>query len=119
VAGLLVRALDHAASTSPGFEYQQVISIDPGVYTYSPGAARVYLDALEGRLRNLPGVDAVALASNPPLGNRWSVTKAEIGGRGVDVHINHVDPPFFETMRIPLLRGRNLARGDIGVIIVS
>ncbi|MEO8451850.1 MAG: ADOP family duplicated permease [Gemmatimonadota bacterium] len=119
VAGLLVRALDHAASTSPGFEYQQVISIDPGISNYSPGAARVYLDALENRLRNLPGVVAVSLASNPPLGNRWSVMKAEIGGRAVDVHTNHIDPPFFETMRIPLLRGRNLARGDTRAIIVS
>jgi hypothetical protein len=45
--------------------------------------------------------------------------KAEIGGRGVDIHVNRVDPPFFETMRIPLLRGRNLARGDTRAIIVS
>ncbi len=31
VAGLLGRALDHAASTDPGFEYRQVVSIDPGL----------------------------------------------------------------------------------------
>jgi len=59
------------------------------------------------------------LATNPPLGNRWSVVRTEIGGRAVGIHINHVDPAFFETMRIPLSRGRNLARGDTQAIVVS
>ena len=31
VSALLVRALDHAVTTSPGFEYEQVVSIDLGL----------------------------------------------------------------------------------------
>jgi predicted permease len=119
VAGLLVRALDHAKSTPPGFEYQHVISIDPGLHGYSLANARVYLDTLQSRLRDLPGVESVSLVSNPPLGNRWTVRKAEVGRRVVNIHFNNVDPPFFQTMRIPLLRGRNLMRGDAREIIVS
>ena len=118
-AGLLVRALNHAIYTNPGFEYRQIISLDPRFRGYTPDQARSYFAALRDRLRNLPGVESVALASNPPLGNRWTVITTEIGDRTVDVHINHVDPSFFQTMNIPLLRGRNLARGDTRAIIVS
>lgn len=121
LAGLLVRALNHAMSTPPGFEYQQVISIDPGLssHGYSSDSARVYLEALQSRLRALPGIESVSMTTNPPLGNRWSVVKADVAGRAVRVHINNIDPQFFQTMTIPLLRGRNLLRGDTGAIIVS
>jgi predicted permease len=119
VAGLLVRALDRAMFAPQGFEYQRVISIDPHFHGASPDDARVYLDTLESRLRALPGIEAVAMVSNPPLGNRWTVVRAEAAGRAVDIHYNHVDPPFFQAMGIPLVRGRNLTRGDTGGIIIS
>jgi hypothetical protein len=40
-------------------------------------------------------------------------------GRAVRVQINRVDPQFFQTMKIPLLRGRNLMRGEPHAIVVS
>jgi predicted permease len=121
VAGLLVRALDHAASTHPGFEYRQVISIDPGLSThgYSPAKARAYLDTLQSRLRALPGVESVSLTDTPPLGNRVSAANIDVDGRSAEILINHVDPQFFQTMTIPILRGRNLTRGETHAIIVS
>jgi predicted permease len=119
VAGLLVRALNRAGHANPGFEYQKVISLDPALVGYTPAGARAYFDALENRLARLSGVESVALVSNPPFGNRWTVLPAEIGGRSVGIHINHVSPAFFDTMRIPFLRGRNLLRGNKGEIAVS
>jgi hypothetical protein len=35
------------------------------------------------------------------------------------VHVNRVDPRFFQTMGIPLVRGRNLVRGEAGAVVVS
>jgi predicted permease len=119
VAGLLVRALDRAMFAPQGFDYQHVISINPAFHGYSAANARVYLDSLESRLRGLPGIVSVSIVSNPPLGNRWSVFKADVAGRAVNVHFNNIDPPFFQTMQIPLLRGRNLTRGDTHAIVVS
>jgi predicted permease len=119
VAGLLVRAMNHAMYTDPGFDYRQVISIDPALRGYTPPAARAYFIALEARLRGVPGIESVALVSNPPLGNRWTVDKTEIAGRAVNVHINHIDPAFLQTMKIPLLLGRNLVPGDARAIVVS
>ena len=120
VAGLLIRAMDHAMYTYPGFEYRQVISIDPALFKgHRPANARAYFGALEGRLRSVPGIESVALVSNPPLGYRFNVFKTEVAGHAADVHINHISPAFFEAMRIPLLRGRNLMRGDTRGIVVS
>ncbi len=121
VAALLVRALNHAMSTSPGFEYQHVVSIDPGLtaHGYSPGAARAYLDALRTRLQGLPGIQSVSLASIPPLGRKTVSVGFELYGRRVEMHPNHVDPQFFQTMHIPLLAGRNFLPGDTHAIIIS
>ncbi len=121
VAGLLVRALDHATSAQPGFEYRQVISIDPGLakHGYSPAKARAYLDRLQRRLWTLPGVESISLVLTPPLGNGSIGAGIDIDGRQVTIEINHVDPEFFQTMEIPLLRGRNLTRGDTRAIVIS
>jgi predicted permease len=119
VAGLLVRALDRAMFAPRGFAFQHVISIDPHFHGASSDDARAYLDTLESRLRALPGVEAVSMVSNPPLGNRWTVFKTEVAGRAINIHYNHIDPPFFQTMQIPLLRGRNLTRGDTRGIVVG
>jgi predicted permease len=120
VAGLLVRALNHAAA-DPGLEYKHVVSIDPalGNHGYSPAQARAWLDTLQSRLRSLPGVESVASASHPPFGNKTTTFGTEFGGHPISVRINNVDSQFFQTMNIPFLRGRNLMRGDTQAIVIS
>ena len=48
VAGLLVRALNHAMVDDPGFDYAKVVSVDPRLsnYGYSPEQARAYFEQL-------------------------------------------------------------------------
>lgn len=120
VAGLLVRTLNHAAG-DPGFEYQQVVSIDPalGNHDYSSAKARVYIDTLRSRLSELPGVESVSLASIPPFGNKTVTMGMEINGHKIGIHTNSIDPQYFQTMKIPLLRGRGLMRGETRTAVVS
>ncbi len=120
VAGLLVRALALAAG-NPGFAYQQVITIDPalGGHAYTPAKARTYLDALETRLRGIPGIEAVTLATMPPFGNK-NVTMGFVNDGGAfGIRVNNVDPNYFQTLHLPLLRGRSLQRGDVDAIVIS
>ena len=121
VAGLLGRALKHAMSSDPGFAYQQVIAIDPGLarHGYSPARAQAYMDTLQERLRAIPGVESVSLALSPPLGRRSEIAGLDVDGRAMRVQINRVDPQFFRTMKVPLLRGRNLVRGETHAVIVG
>ena len=121
VTGLLVRALNHATSGSPGFEYQHVLSISPGLATngYSQARSRAYLDALQDRLRALPGVQSVSLALSPPLGHVTITGGAEIHGHHVEFQMNHVGSAFFDTMSIPILRGRSLHPDERHVVVIS
>ena len=65
-------------------------------------------------------------ASNPchwcrrvPFGNKTTTIGAVIDGRPIAVHVNNIDPEFFQTMTIPVLRGRNLMPGDVNAIVIS
>jgi predicted permease len=121
LASLLGRALDRAVSAKPGFEYQKAIALNPGLgaHGYTPAASRAYLDSLVARLQSLPGVESVSLALCPPLGRVSSTAGIEIDGRRAGVSLNRVDPQFLDTMKIPLLRGRNLQRGETSSVVIS
>jgi predicted permease len=121
VAGLLVRAVHHVMFTDPGFGYEQVLSIDPEMrsHGYTPVAAQSFLNELQNRLRALPGVISVSLVKLSLLGLSISRTGTDIGGHPVDVYPNWVTPEFFQTMDIPILRGRDLLRGERNAVIVS
>lgn len=121
VAGLLVRAAQHALFTDPGFGYEQLLSIDAqlGQHGYKPAAAKAYLDQMQSRLAATPGVLSVSLVKLPPLGHTVSNSSMEIGGRQVYVYPNWVEPGFFKTMGIPQLMGRTFHEGETNAVIVS
>jgi predicted permease len=121
VAGLLVRATQHVLYTDPGFACQSLLSVDPqlGRYNYTPALAEAYLERMQERLRALPGVQSVSLVKLPPLGHTISRMDTEINGRSVPIYPNWVAPGLFQTMEIPIRRGRSFYRGEKNAVIVS
>jgi len=119
VAALLVRALQHAVSTHPGFAYDNILTVDNNFRGYTPAQARTYFDQLESRLHAIPGIESVALVSNPPLGHRFYVSPQTIAGHRVNIHFNNVDADVLQTLQIPLLTGRSLRPGDKNEIVIS
>jgi predicted permease len=121
VSGLLLRAVERTASTSPGFEYEQVLAVAPRLeqYGFSGGAAQAYHDNLLARLRALPLAASASLATVPPLGGITSKARVDHNGTTIDVHLNRISPDYFSTLRIPLLRGRMFSTGDTQAVIVS
>ena len=120
VSALMVRGLQRAYNYDPGFDYARVITVDPQLYAhgYDPARATQFMDELQLRLQQLPGVDTASLVRNPPLGNRVTMQRAHDEIK-VNIHQNEISPHYFQTMSIPLLRGRDFAINDQGVIIVS
>ena len=120
--GLLLRSFWTLASVSPGFEPEGVLAatLSPGGEAYRD-RARVhdfYRDALE-RLRQQPGVSSAAAISWTPLGSGGAATGFTISGREAPLpgqepvaDIRVVTPGLFETLRIPLLHGRDLRPDD-------
>ncbi len=107
VAGLLVRAAQHALVTDPGFGYERLITIDAQLdqHGYNAARARTYLDQMQARLSATPGVRAVSLVSIPPLGHVVSYSDTQVDGHDVRIYPNWVAPGFFSTTQIPMLLG--------------
>ncbi len=121
VAGLLVRASEHALFTDPGFGYEKLLSIDAQLqqHGYSAPAAAEYLRQAQARLMTIPGVRSVSLVKLPPMGHTVSREDTQINGRSVRLYPNWVDPGFFETMQIPILVGRTFYPREKNSVIVS
>lgn len=122
LAGLLVRATLHTLYSDPGFGYEQVLSMDPGMgeHGYTSSSAQAWLDQLQNRLRAVPGVTSVSIAMNPPLVNTIvMITSIDVDGHRVMIYPNWVGPDFFRTMGIPLLRGRTFRAGEKNAVILS
>ncbi|HXB73658.1 MAG TPA: ABC transporter permease [Candidatus Acidoferrales bacterium] len=117
VSGLLMRGLQRLVTQGPGFDYRQVVWIDPGLraHGYDAASARPYVEALRQRVRAIPGVQRVSLAWLPPWGHRVS----GVNEHGHQVRLNHVDEEYLRTMGIQLLRGRTFRPGEQGVALVS
>ena len=122
LAGLLVRGTLHTLYADPGFQYEQVLAIDPGLggHGYTPARAEAYLEQMQSRLRAAPGVTSVALALSPPLVNEnVMITGIQVDGRRVLIYPNWVGPEFFTTLGVPLLRGRLMRAGEAHVVVLS
>ena len=121
--GLLLRSFWKLGTLEPGFDAGGVLSasVAPGGDAYSD-PARVeafYREAME-RLRPLPGVTSAAAISWTPLGRnggaatsfRLMSKEAPAPGQEPTADVRVVTPRLFETLRIPLLRGRDFRDDD-------
>ncbi len=119
-AGLLSQTLYQLHRVRIGFDPDNVLlgRLDPTLNGYSEARlADFYGQALE-RLRALPGVESAALVRAPLLSGRiWSSTITVPGyepaeGERVRMFANLISEDFLQTMRIPLLAGRNFTPQD-------
>ena len=120
-AGLFVRSLAHVQRMYLGFDPDHVLNVtlDPHGIGYDEPRARGFYRDLEARVRALPSVKSVALAFFVPMGIVQEPRGVYIEGHPLasgqqppQVFLNRVDPPYFETMRVPLERGRGFAETD-------
>jgi putative ABC transport system permease protein len=116
-AGLLLRSLQRLFAVAPGFNAAHLLTMqvqESGHRYDSDGARRQFFtQALEAALR-VPGVDSAAFTSLLPLSSEMNGEygfQVENGDRhGVFRYV--VTPQYFETMGIPLRRGRLLDAHD-------
>ncbi len=117
-AGLLVRTFRELRAADTGFEAAHIatFSADPSLAGYTDEQAQALRLALMARVRELPGVASVATASRPLLrGSGVKTTVAPSGRRAsradfLNTSLNSVSPEYFDTLGLPILAGRGLAR---------
>lgn len=120
-AGLLVRSLRNTLAIDPGFGLRQglVAPLNLGFGQYDEEEeGRALHQRLLSRLSALPGVESVALTAFVPLGMNHGRHDVHVEGyepgpnEGMLVFRNMVSADYFETMGIPVLRGRAIDERD-------
>jgi predicted permease len=119
-AGLFVRSMQNAQRIDPGFESTNLFmfAFDLGALHYDEGHGQQFFRTAIERAKASPGVESATIADAPPLIPAFSRTifpegQDEASGyRGTLTQVNDVAPTFFETLRIPLVSGREFNDSD-------
>jgi predicted permease len=140
-AGLMIRSIQKLAAIDPGFEAANVLMVNATIPRQTappaaPGTAAAAPDPfvsshadLLDRIRAVPGVEAVSLASDLPFGGSSAIFYSAEGDAIVAAetmpraYIHRVTPEFFATLRIRLEAGRTFLpseeRADSQAVVVS
>jgi putative ABC transport system permease protein len=112
ISGLFVRTFESLANKPLGFAPDHLLLLD--VVTQQ-GQPAVVWDQIADSLRSLPGVERVAIAGWPLLsGPNWN-NFVSVGGAAPSLIVTSllaISPGWAETMKIPLLDGRDFRPGD-------
>jgi predicted permease len=126
-AGLFLRTVYNLRQVDVGFDPENLVvfGVNPRLNRYDAARISSLYDRLLERLRATPGVRAATLSNPPLLAGGISTTNFIVQGRTYEAGllqdprsqanvINRVTiaPSFFETMAMPLLRGRQLDERD-------
>lgn len=120
-AALFVRSVQRAQSIDLGFSPAHVLnlSMDVSQQAFSEARGRAFYKEVAARVRALPGVESVSYAYSIPFGyyNSSEFVEAEgqpvpQGQRKTSAGYNMVEPEYFGTMSVPIVRGRGFSAQD-------
>jgi len=120
VASLFVRSLWSAERIDLGFDVEKLITVrlDPRQLGYDTNRTLAFYDELQRRTAELPGVEQVAIAFTTPMsylvggGAIYIEGQPEPTGQPPATFMNRVGHNYFETMGIPIVRGRGFTETD-------
>jgi predicted permease len=130
-AGLFIRSFMSAQQINPGFNPHNVLIATYDLFTGGyPEARGVEFDRqLVAKLEAQPGIQSVALSSRVPLGFGGGSTAVNPEGyvsqanESMETQVAIVTPNYFQTLQIPLVKGRDFTPQDTKssqrVVIVS
>jgi len=132
-AGTLIRSLRSLLNSNPGFNPKNVLSMQIWLpESHHPGNAqtREFFRQIIERMRTLPGVESASAINFLPLTSWTDFVNFDIAGRPSPpprqefvAHYCIIDSQYFQTMQIPLVRGRYFTDTDNkdaqGVAIVN
>ena len=129
-AGLVLRSLERLFAIDPGFDASHLLTmqVQESGHRFDDDSARArfFTQALEA-VRQVPGVTSAAFTSQLPLSGDFDVYGVQFESHPTTtpkVPLRYaVSPGYFETMRIPLRRGRLLDERDRagapGAVLIS
>ena len=121
VAGLFVATFDHLANQPTGFSAARLLTLDT---VSSAPQATVFWEQVAAHLRDLPGIEAVAIAGWPLLTGTTSNNFISINGApptDVLAFFLHISPGWIDAMKVPFIDGRDIRANEAypGAAIVN
>jgi len=119
VAGALLfsRSLANILTVNVGFQQEDVLTATVVFRSLNLPAERVptFKDELLERVRSIPGVESAAITHVMPLrdwggGRAWLDATSE--RRVLSTNLSRIGPRYFETLKVPLLAGRDFDSRD-------
>lgn len=110
-AGLFVRTFERLAHQPTGYSSENLVILTASAREPQPPQA---WEEASAQLRNVPGVENVAMAGWPLLdGNGWNGF-IWVNGQPTEVlaYFLSVSPGFLDTMRIPFIQGRDFREDE-------
>jgi predicted permease len=119
-AGMFVRTLRNLQNQDLGFDRQNLLLMvfNPKFAGYKPEQLNSLYERILDRLNALPGVRSATLAGTPPIhSGNWNspiFVEGHVAAPNEDTStlLNRVAPRYFETVGIPVLRGRAIGPED-------
>ena len=126
-AGLLLRSLQRVFAIDPGFDASHLLTmqVQTSGHRFDDSTTRRFFDQTLEAVRHVPGVSAAAFTSQLPLSNDSDVYGMQFESSPNDPLQDHgafryaVTPSYFETLGIPLRRGRLLEEHDVAGVPVA
>ena len=122
ISGVLLQGFRSQLQQGPGYRVDrlQLMSFDPGLVHYNDTQRNLFYKELLERTQSAPGVQSAALTSGVPMSMAAAGT-AEIvpegfqvpkGQKAITVFDSVVSPRYFDTMDIPVVKGRSFRDSD-------
>jgi putative ABC transport system permease protein len=132
-AGLMLRTLSQLTRVQPGFDPNRVLTLSipvPDKKFGTPAAQISFFERVLQQVRATPGVESAGVIDNLPLDNGGSHQPVLIEGQPIlpmadqpEVDVRLISPGYLRTLRVPLLRGRDLSDSDVAsrtpVVLIS
>jgi predicted permease len=112
-AGLFVATLDRLANQPLGYSVERLLAVE--TVAAQPRTAVTWSQVAD-RLRALPGIEAVSLAGRPLMGGGARLTYISVDNAPPTEQMafaESVSPGWIDTMKIPLLGGRDLRADEV------
>ncbi|PYS52519.1 MAG: ABC transporter permease, partial [Acidobacteria bacterium] len=121
-AGLMMRSILRLMDVNPGFDPQNLITLQLSLpsshYSKNEQVTSFYQELTE-RVRSLPGVEAAAAIDMMPMGGSGGTTTFVVEGKPAppkgqypEANGRTSSPGYFQTMHIPVLKGRDFSEHD-------
>jgi putative ABC transport system permease protein len=109
-AGLMIKSFARMQAVPVGAATENILTLRAEL------ARDTDREQLLARVEATPGVESASIASATPLSRSSSISVMKIEGRQdmLMIGVHSISPDYFETLRIPLLRGRGFTDQDHG-----